>query len=437
MSQQKSISQAKIRGELDLSLEGVILLVFGLFASLFGWLLLGIHTGALPYSPDSMYGLFLVLVSIQAITLGKTPFGDLRRSWLVIFIGTGAAVIGMTACFIPGSLTGGVRILVGSLLALGGATLLFQLFVAEEKAKTWMKVPGILRRLTLVAALVYGLSVIAGLMTLFPGLTTHPQTAVLLILYGISFFYLAWSIQEVRRRYPPEIPNQSVAVTLDRDNACPKPGFSWFREASLPLSLAVLFVMAVLLTLLGLLLFPVTLGILPFSPDGQLGLLLVLMAIQMMALGNTPLGPVKRSWLIILVGIGFAALGIFSCIVPGMLTGRIQILLGLLNIIEGVVLLVRRFLPMRPARKPPEAGGDVIPPLFKNLMLTQTVLNLVSIAFGLSMFLPGLVPGPVIAGILVINGVLLFLLVLILHQLDEAAQDTSRRDTQSSEATSM
>lgn len=437
LSPQKSISQAKIREESDLSLEGVILLVFGLFASLFGWLLLGIHTGALPYSPDSMYGLFLVLVSIQAITMGKTPFGDLRRSWLVIFIGIGTAVIGMIACFIPGPLTGPVRILVGVLLAGGGAALLFQLFVAEEKARTWMNGPRILRYLTLAAVLVYVLSVASGLVTLFPGITTHPQTAVLLILYGASFFFLAWSIQQVGRQYPPNLAKKTALKPLEPDTVRPSVGFSLFRAASLSLLPALLVLLAVLLTLLGMLLFPVNLGILPFSPDGQLGLLVVLMAIQMMTMGDTPVGQYPRSWLMILIGSGFAALGIFSCIVPGLLTGMIRTLLGVLNLGGNTVVLARRFLPLLREQKLPEAETGTFPPLLKKMRLVQTALNLVGILFGLSMFLPGFLPGLVNAGIVIINGLLLFQLAYILHQLDQAAQDASRRDAQSSEATFM
>ena len=71
------------------------------------------------------------------------------------------------------------------------------------------------------------------------------------------------------------------------------------------------------------------------------------------------------------------------------------------------------------------------------MMLVQTALNLVGILFGLSMFLPGFLPGLVNAGIVIINGLLLFQLAYILHQLDQAAQDASRRDAQSSEATFM
>ena len=83
---------------------------------------------------------------------------------------------------------------------------------------------------------------------------------------------------------------------------------------------------------------------LPFSPDGQFGLTLTIMAIQMMTLGDTPLGQYTRSWFMIIIGIVFAGLGIVSCIVPCMLTGMIQILLGLLNIIGGTAFFIKRYL---------------------------------------------------------------------------------------------
>lgn len=191
------------RAESDLSLEVVILLVFGVFMSLFGLLLFRIHTGELPYAPDSTYGLFLVIVSFQVITMGKTPFGDLRRSWAVILLGVCTAVIGMAACFVPGMLAEPVRILVGLLLFAGGIALLAQLFLSEDKARVWLKIPGILRHLTIACIIVYVMSIILGLVTLLPGITTDGETAVLLIIYGIGFFYLAWCIQKVARTYPP------------------------------------------------------------------------------------------------------------------------------------------------------------------------------------------------------------------------------------------
>jgi uncharacterized membrane protein HdeD (DUF308 family) len=206
-NQQNEQSSLRSRWESDLSLEVVILIVFGVFMLLFGLFLFKIHTGDLPYAPDSTYGLFLVIVSLQVITMGKTPFGDLRRSWAVIVLGICTAIVGMTACFIPGPLSEPVRILVGVLLFAGGFALILQLVIPEGRARTWMKVPGVLRHLTLACALVYLFSIVLGAVTLLPGITTDPQTAVLLIIYGVCFFYLSWCIGAANRRYPPERPD--------------------------------------------------------------------------------------------------------------------------------------------------------------------------------------------------------------------------------------
>jgi hypothetical protein len=70
-------------------------------------------------------------------------------------------------------------------------------------------------------------------------------------------------------------------------------------------------------------------------------------------------------------------------------------------------------------RNPP-AVPVPIPPHLKNLLVTQTVLNIVGILFGSSMLLPGLIPGMVTAAILFCNGLLLFVLAYILSTLPAA-----------------
>lgn len=120
---QQKQSYARMREESDLSLEVVVLLIFGVFWLLFGLLLFKIYTGDLPYNLDSTYGLFLVIVSFQMITMGKTPFGDLRRSWGLVVIGMGTAILGIATCFIPGYLTKFVSTLVGIILFAGGIAL--------------------------------------------------------------------------------------------------------------------------------------------------------------------------------------------------------------------------------------------------------------------------------------------------------------------------
>lgn len=117
----------------------------------------------------------------------------------------------------------------------------------------------------------------------------------------------------------------------------------------------------------------------PFSPDGQLGLLMVVMAVQMLALGETPAGGYRRSWLLMGIGVVFAGLGIISCVVPGIFTGVLTGLIGFLNIAGGVILLLKRFGPTLLSHEKTAAKQAPLPPVLKNLYITQTILNFVSI----------------------------------------------------------
>lgn len=119
------------------------------------------------------------------------------------------------------------------------------------------------------------------------------------------------------------------------------------------------------------------------------------------------------------MGIVFATLGAFSCIVPGILTGVLQILLGVLNILGGVILLIMRFAPINQGTDKPDSETASLISTVKKLMVIQTLLNLVSIAFGLSMIMPGLIPITLVPVILIINGLLLFTVVYILQIINQ------------------
>ena len=154
------------RTDIDLSIEVVLLVVGGVYFLLFGALLFLIDKGLLPYSEDSMYGLFVVLVSMQIITMGKTPFGDFLRSWIIVIIGLVTAILGTLAIFFPGYLSLEIRLLAALIVLFTGALGLLQLFTARDKARLWMKVPGILQQLTIACVLVYGIELVLGFITL-------------------------------------------------------------------------------------------------------------------------------------------------------------------------------------------------------------------------------------------------------------------------------
>jgi hypothetical protein len=200
--QQAAVKQS---AEVGLSIEVVLLLVVGLFFFLLGLLLIGAFAGVLPYSEDSTAGFILVLVSLHTVTMGKTPLGDFRRSWFVVIIGLILGALGTLSIFFPGgALSGLVGILAALALAVGGTVLLVQLFTSEEKAKTWMKVGGILLQLTIALGVVYVLEIIAGVGSFVPVIKTNPLWALVVVIFGASFFYAARCVQKVNRQYRPE-----------------------------------------------------------------------------------------------------------------------------------------------------------------------------------------------------------------------------------------
>lgn len=394
------------RAEVDLSIEVVLLLVGGVFFLLFGLLLFPISAGTLPYSEGAMYGLFVVLVSMQIITMGKTPFGDLLRSWIVVIVGIGTAMVGTVAIFYPGYTTGLIRVLAGVIILVTGALGLVQLVTAEDRARTWMRVPGVLRHLTVACAAVYGLELVLGIITLVPGIAPVQLTAVLAAVFGAALFYIAWAIHVVTARYAP-----NPATAAGGAQAGTERGTGLFGEATLSVGDSFSLFQGVLMLLLGGLVLLMTLGLIPaFNSAGQLGLLLVLTSLQMLALGQLVGSTVTRSWLLVAAGLAFAGMGVVSCVVPGVLSSVIPPLLGVQNIITGLVLLATQVIgPTLYGIRHPPAEPVVLPPLVRRLLLVLSVTGIVAILFGLNMLVPFLLPG-----LLGVVAFALFLPVLII-----------------------
>ena len=80
-------------------------------------------------------------------------------------------------------------------------------------------------------------------------------------------------------------------------------------RAPVPFGQGMLLLTGVFMVLLGLLLIPVNLGLLPFAQSAQLGLLMVIFAVQTAAAGNTPVGPFPRSAATTFAGLAFGARG--------------------------------------------------------------------------------------------------------------------------------
>ena len=400
----------RIFNKADLPLEVSILLIAGLMMLITGILLFPVSTGALPYYENGLYGLLLFIFALQIVTLGKTPFGDMSRSKPLIVIGVIIAAIGIVVCFIPNLLSQIPRILLFICFAPGGFLLFLQMFLSQEKLRTWVKYGGIFKHLIVGCGAVYVLSILIGLLILMQSLLTTMMTAAVGLIFGIAIIYLALVLRKIYLTYPEAENTNPGTVELSTDKM-------------------MLLMTGVFMLLLGILLIPVNLSQLPFSGNAQLGLLMVIFAIQMLASGSTPIGPFPRNWLMIIFGLLFAALGIISSIIPGILVKPLTILIGVLNIIGGCITLVKTLLPR--LKKPPKSGGQV-PPILHKLFATQLILGFLSILFGSSMLVSHLLPGLIVGVVLFANGCVLIYLMSILLTLDKMISQKAKMSDASS-----
>ncbi len=380
-----------------LPLEVVILLVAGTMMLITGTLLFPVWTGALPYYANGLYGLLLVIFTLQIMMLGKTPFSDIPRSRGLIAVGVVIAAIGIVTCFVPGAFDRLPRTLLFICFCPGGLLLLLQMCFAKSKLRTWVKYGGVFRHLTFACSVVYILSMLMGLLIWKENLFATPMAAAVALVYGIAIIYLAGVLRNIYAAYPEaeKPPKGSLEISADQ---------------------VMILMMGIFMLLLGALLIPVNLGLLPFSGSAQLGLLMVIFAVQMLASGSTPVGPFTRSWLMVFFGLLFAAIGTISCIIPEILVSQLTALIGVLNIIGGIVTLGKICIPR--LRKT-EAAHSIRSPVLGRLFGAQLTMSLLTILFGASMLVAGLIPGLIIGVILAASGCVLLYLLHILIDLDK------------------
>ncbi len=381
--------------EADLPLEVAILLIAGMSLLITGVLLFPISVGTFPYYENGLFGLLLVMFALQMVTLGKTPFGDMRRSTLLVAVGVLIAAIGIVTCFIP-TFTQIPRVLLLLCFGPGGFLLLLQMCIAPDKLRTWARYGGVFHHLIVGCSLAYLFSMLAAALLWGRGLLSTPMTGAVVLIYGLAVVYLAVVLRKIYAMYPAAQKGSEGDVGLS-------------------INQSIILLTGVFMVLLGALLIPVGLGLLPFSGSAQLGLLMVLFAVQMLATGNTPIGPFPRTWLVVGFGLLFAALGIVSCIIPAILVSLLTILVGVLNILGGAIGLAKV---VQARLQQPEGPHGSVPPELIRLFVAQLILNLLAILFGSAMLIPHLIPGLVIGVILAANGCVLLYLLYILTVLD-------------------
>lgn len=395
----------RIYHEAYLPLEVALLLIAGLMMLIAGILLFPVSKGTLPYYENGLYGLLLFIFALQMITLGKTPFGDVSRSRPLIVIGIIVAAVGIVTCFVPDIFRQLPRIMLFICFAPGGFMLLLNMIFSRDKLQIWIQYGGIFNHLIAGCGTVYALSILIGFLILKHSLLSITMTAVVGIIDGLVIIYLSLVLWKIYHAYPEAENVNQGTVTL-------------------PIDKMMLLVTGIFMMLLGALLIPVNLGQLPFSGSAQLGLLMVIFAIQMLASGSTPIGPFPRNWLMVGFGLLFASLGIISSIIPKVLVMPLVILIGLLNILGGLITLGKTVLSHFKKSDSPSSQG---PPILQKLLITQLVMSLLSVMFGTSMLVARLLPGLVIGVVLFVNGCVLMYLMFILIAMDKMASHLNKQ----------
>lgn len=120
----------------------------------------------------------------------------------------------------------------------------------------------------------------------------------------------------------------------------------------------------------------------------------------------------------VLCGLVFAALGIASCIIPGILVAWLTVLIGLLNLAGGIAAIVKIVIP---ALKAPESA-EPAPGIQVRITMATLAMNVLAILFGTSMLIPGIFPGLVLGVVLAANGCVLLFLVYLLVQVQRMAK---------------
>lgn len=389
----------------ELPLEVVILLIGGLALLISGIILFHARFCAMPFYENGLHGLLLIIFALQMLTLGKTPLGEMRRTGSLSAAGMMIALIGMVTCFIPAADVL-PRILLVLCFGLGGLIQFFRLVLNENNLKRWRGYGGVFMHLGAACVAVHVLSISTGIMLASPIFAHAKIIAADIILLGMAVVCLALALRRVYRQYP------------EAEKCATGQGGLSFEHSMIML-------MGVFLLALGALLIPVNLGLLPFAPHAQLGLLMVIFAIQMLAAGNTPIGVFPRTWATAFVGFAFAVAGIVSCLVPEILVGPLTFAVGVLNILGGMIGLRTMWL----RRQQDFAKGEPkpVPSILAKLAATQVCLNLLAIMFGSSMLFPNLVPGLLIGVILFANGCVLLYLLRVLLALGKKLEETGEQ----------
>lgn len=367
--------------ESRLGIESVILMLFAITMLLLGIALPILPTGIITYTPYGLYGVLLFLFGLQISSLGKTPVGDVKQSRFVIIFGIVVSTLGLILSF-----TDSIPELIPKLttvffVGVSGIVLLIRLFASKNYYPAWKKSGDkLLSRLGILCASVYIGNIIFAVALFFEESLPLLVKSAIALLFGILLVWFTIVRHKTSVKYPE--PAQ-------------KTGFD----------VIVLTLVSLYMIILGLLIIAAVLIPLNITSSAQLGLLMLLFAVQTIALGSTPIGPFKRVNLVVIVGILMSVAGIISMMILDILVLPLSIMVALLNIVNAILYFIRTIPPLVKSK-----DKASVPKVLKQLTIASIFMNIFGFCYGVSLR-TGILPDVAIPFLLIIYGSILLYIV--------------------------
>lgn len=158
-----------------------------------------------------------------------------------------------------------------------------------------------------------------------------------------------------------------------------------FEEVRIPTESVVLIIAGTISVTASALFLPISWGRLPYYENGFLGLLMFVMAVQIVILGKSPFGDVKRDSRWILAGAILGGLGVATCFIPGFFGPLPRLLVAFSLGIGGATMFLRMCLDGTKMPSWMKSGGVLV-----HLVVACGATYLLSTTMGLSLFFGGL-----------------------------------------------
>lgn len=290
----------------------------------------------------SIEGLLILLISLRIMS-GDTPFGTFRRSMYLSILGSMGIIVSVFDLLLPYTLVNLIQLITAIILTI--YTVMCFIWAIKGRENN-----GIILR---------SLCMIFGILMIF----------VILMITDVLEFQdcLPYSILMI-----------TMGITMT-GMACFRTNFPPHKENEFPISSMTLFFTGIVMLCNVFAIILMATGNAEMSMRGTMAIFLIILALRLISLGDTPFGQLNRSNIVVIIGIICMTLGMVAVIMPShFLYSVMAYTLGLLNLVEGIKL-IRMFF-----------SNDK---KIKKVKFRVGISGVATIFFGINMLLPGIFSG--------------------------------------------